>query len=540
MAITQGLLRNDFSYRAPYGSNRRSPSYTNPQRGAAKAPAPAATGALESRSVVRGPGIANDEMDESDDAEMITQTQTPLTANARGPRYTEGSMMDLFTGQRTGTKNANYNADQPITDTNTPYLATKGFWGGLDRVLGNKSNELNEAAQQQQGAKWDAANKLKSSQDREDTVTKNANTFITGRDTAKVTADKDTASSLAGVNKDAATALAGSNATRDNAQAGYAREAATAANTRSVAAANTQDDFNKAAALLIANAKTQEQKDMAASRIAELGAKNGFDVAAATEAFTRAEKLQKNALSNDVKETSNGTFIKNGQVYVADPTDELNYIPVNFEKTRGSGGSGGNTGPGRATKNGQGGEAKTAAQPPASQASDAASVTRSSEPAYLSSDNSPSQNQSLGLNYFGLGTQIPRGLSIQDTQARSSGVNPNAQSSESLGRERASRRTSEQLGLDYSEANPNTQSPENLNFRNQLRQSQEPLEDSLRFPEGFDFNSPEVQESVPPPSVPPPYVPEFLRNMKKDDSRGYKLEQDNNPKRSKPRFYTPR
>jgi hypothetical protein len=368
MAITQGLLRNDFSYRAPYGSNRRSPSYTNPQRGAAKAPAPSSTGALESRSVVRGPGIANDEMDESDDAEMVTQTQTPLTANARGPRYTEGSMMDLFTGQRTGTKNANYNADQPITDTNTPYLATKGFWGGLDRVLGNKSNELNEAAQQQQGAKWDAANKLKASQDREDTVTKNANTFTTGR---------------------------------DETQAGYARDAAELANNRKVRA--DERGFEEARSNTeMANIRKDAEDTRNRNRfLADRGTtrqdtlddqgtanKQKKDAALALEGGLNAR--QQNVLSNNVTQTSDGTFIKNGMPYIQDPTNPLNFIPLSFEKPRGSGGSGGNTGPGRAAKNGQGGDAKTIAQPPASQAAaapDNAPVTRSAKPAYLSSDN---------------------------------------------------------------------------------------------------------------------------------------------------------
>jgi hypothetical protein len=395
MAINQSLVKGEgsFSYRAPY--DRRKPSYNNPTRGAAKASAPASTGSLESRSVVRGPGIENDEMDTSDDADMVTQTQTPLTANARGPRYTEGSMMDLFTGQRTGTKNADYKADQPITDTNTPYLATKGFWGGIDRVLGNKSNELNEAAQQQQGANWNAANKLKDAQNREDTVTNNANTFITGRDAAKVTADKNTATALEKAQEKAAgaladvntlrdTALAGHTSTRDTAQAGYARDAAgalastttnrdtalaghasaaaTAANTRAVAAASTQDGFTKAAASLLASAKTQEQKDKALSDIDILSAKNGYDVEAATAAFKRAEQLQQNALGNEVKENRDGTFTRDGIIYERDPNDSLNMIPINFEKPRGSGSSsGGNIGPGRSPKNGQGGDVKKAA-----------------------------------------------------------------------------------------------------------------------------------------------------------------------------------
>ena len=395
MAINQSLVKGEgsFSYRAPY--DRRRPSYNNPTRGAAKASAPASTGSLESRSVVRGPGIENDEMDASDDADMVTQTQTPLTANARGPRYTEGSMMDLFTGQRTGTKNADYKADQPITDTNTPYLATKGFWGGIDRVLGNKSNELNEAAQQQQGANWNAANKLKDAQNREDTVTNNANTFTTGRDAAKVTADKNTATALekaqekaagaladvntlrdtalaghtstrdttlAGHASKAAGALASTTANRDAALAGYASNAATAANTRAVAAASTQDGFTKAAASLLASAKTQEQKDKALSDIAILSAKNGYDVEAATAAFKRAEKLQQNALANEVKETSDGTFTRNGTVYKIDPNNPLNMIPIEYEKPRGSGSvSGGNIGPGRSPKNGQVGDVKKAA-----------------------------------------------------------------------------------------------------------------------------------------------------------------------------------
>ena len=537
MAINQSLVKGEgsFSYRAPY--DRRRPSYNNPTRGAAKASAPASTGSLESRSVVRGPGIENDEMDASDDADMVTQTQTPLTANARGPRYTEGSMMDLFTGQRTGTKNADYKADQPITDTNTPYLATKGFWGGIDRVLGNKSNELNEAAQQQQGANWNAANKLKDAQNREDTVTNNANTFITGRDAAKVTADKNTATALeeaqekaagaladvntlrdtalaghtsardtalAGHASKAAGALASTNTIRDAAQAGYASAAATAANTRAVAAASTQDGFTKAAASLLASAKTQEQKDKALSDIAILSAKNGYDVEAATAAFKRAEQLQQNALANEVKETSDGTFTRKGIVYKMDPNNPLNMIPIEYEKPRGSGSSsGGNIGPGRSPKNGQGGQVDqdqpTRQAQPNGQVSLASKSSKSS-PAYLSSDSSPSQDKSLDLNYFNLGNQAPRGLTIKDMQSRFSGANPNAQSPEGLGRERSSRRTSEQLGLDYSEANPNAQSSEGLgaeSTQDQLRRSQEPLRESLRFPEGFDFNSQDTNPKTP-------------------------------------------
>lgn len=359
------------AYRAPYGSNRRSPSYTDPQSGGAKAPAPTATGALESRSVVRGPGIANDEMDESDDAEMVTQTQTPLTANARGPRYTEGSMMDLFTGQRTGTKNANYDADQPITDTNTPYLATKGFWGGLDRVLGNKSNELNEAAQQQQGAKWDAANKLKSSQDREDTVTKNANTFTEGR---------------------------------DKTLAGYASTAAELDNNRKVMAADRgfeEARSNKEMDNILKNAEdTRNRNRFLADRgttrqdtLDDQGYATKNRVDEATAKFTRDEKLQENLLNRPTV-NSDGTIINKGEVFEmrdVPGTDRKVPVRINFPGSqRGPSGSSSNKGPSAAQSSTQP-AAQQSSQPPASQvpvAPDNAPVTRSAKPAYLSSDNS--------------------------------------------------------------------------------------------------------------------------------------------------------
>ena len=373
MAITQGLLRNDFSYRAPYGSNRRQPSYNNPTRGAAKASAPASTGSLESRSVVRGPGIENDEMDASDDADMVTQTQTPLTANARGPRYTEGSMMDLFTGQRTGTKNADYKADQPITDTNTPYLATKGFWGGIDRVLGNKSNELNEAAQQQQGANWNAANKLKDAQNREDTITNNANTFIRETATNKVTADTNAATALEKAQEKAAAARATVEEKTAGALAGTQATAAEIANNRKtmsedrarLEAQNNRDIENLRKDADNVRLRNQElsnygrirtdtlddQKTANQQKIDAAASKHGYDV-----------ELQKNTLANEVKEVSDGIFTKNGTFYTRDPLDPLNMIPIKLEKLRGSGsGSGGNLGPGRPLKNGQGGDANKAA-----------------------------------------------------------------------------------------------------------------------------------------------------------------------------------
>ena len=530
MAINQGLLRNDFSYRAPYGSNRRQPSYNNPTRGAAKASAPASTGSLESRSVVRGPGIENDEMDASDDADMVTQTQTPLTANARGPRYTEGSMMDLFTGQRTGTKNADYKADQPITDTNTPYLATKGFWGGIDRVLGNKSNELNEAAQQQQGANWNTANKLKDAQNREDTITNNANTFIRERDTAKVTADTNAATALEKAQATAAGALAGVNTLRDAALAGYASardtakvtadtETARIAQTNAVLNATTQNGFNIEAAKLLASAKTQEQKDKALSDIAILSAQNGFNVEAA-KIKVAADAA---AAGNIIHETPDGNYTQGGKLYTKNEAGKFVHVPL---------GAPPRSAPPKSNLNnvvpqaGQGSQVDqdqpTSQAQPNGQVSLASKPSKSS-PAYLSSDSSPSQNKSLDLNYFNLGNQAPRGLTIKDMQSRFSEANPNAQSPEGLGRERSSRRTSEQLGLDYSEANPNAQSSEGLSaesFQDQLRRSQEPLEESLRFPEGFDFKAPYVNPAV------NPEIPE--------------LSQDNNPvlpSRSYPSYY---
>ena len=515
MAINQSLVKGEgsFSYRAPY--DRRRPSYNNPTRGAAKASAPASTGSLESRSVVRGPGIENDEMDASDDADMVTQTQTPLTANARGPRYTEGSMMDLFTGQRTGTKNADYKADQPITDTNTPYLATKGFWGGIDRVLGNKSNELNEAAQQQQGANWDAANKLKDAQNREDTVTNNANTFITGRDAAKVTADKNTATALEEAQEKAAMARATAEEKAAGALAVTQATAAEIANNRKITAEdrerleaqNNRDTDNLRKDAENVRLRNQALADYGRNRTDTLDDQktaNQQKIDAAIAVESGLNTRQQNALANEVKETSDGTFTRNGTVYKMDPNNPLNMIPINFEKPRGSGSSsGGNIGPGRSPKDGQGGQGDqdqpTRQAQPNGQVSLASKSSKSS-PAYLSSDSSPSQDKSLDLNYFNLGNQAPRGLTIKDMQSRFSGANPNAQSPEGLGRERSSRRTSEQLGLDYSEANPNAQSSEGLgaeSTQDQLRRSQEPLRESLRFPEGFDFNSQDTNPKTP-------------------------------------------
>ena len=362
MAITQGLLRNDFSYRAPYGSNRRQPSYNNPTRGAAKAPAPASTGSLESRSVVRGPGIENDEMDASDDADMVTQTQTPLTANARGPRYTEGSMMDLFTGQRTGTKNADYKADQPITDTNTPYLATKGFWGGIDRVLGNKSNELNEAAQQQQGANWNAANKLKDAQNREDTITNNANTFIRETATNKVTADTNAATALEKAQEKAAGALAGTQATAAelaNNRKTIAEERARLEAENIRATDNLRTDADK---VRLRNQALADRIYLRENTLTDQKTANQEKIDSALAVEGGLNERQKNALASEVKENPGGTFTRNGIIYMIDPNNPLNMIPIEYEKPRGSGSvSGGNIGPGRPLKNGQGGNANKAA-----------------------------------------------------------------------------------------------------------------------------------------------------------------------------------
>ena len=553
MAINQGLIRNDFSYRAPYGSNRRQPSYNNPTRGAAKASAPASTGSLESRSVVRGPGIENDEMDASDDADMVTQTQTPLTANARGPRYTEGSMMDLFTGQRTGTKNADYKADQPITDTNTPYLATKGFWGGIDRVLGNKSNELNEAAQQQQGANWNAANKLKDAQNREDTVTNNANTFTRERDTAKVTAEQEAALARVTAEEKAAVALAGVNKATATAKVTADTETARIAQTNAVLNATTQNGFSEAAAKLLASAKTQEQKDKALSDLAILSAQNGFSVEAA-KAKVAADAA---AAGNIIHETPDGNYTQGGKLYTKNEAGKFVHVPLGAPPRSAPPKSNLNNVVPQAGQDSQVDQDQPTSQAQPNGQVSLASKSSKSSPAYLSSDSSPSQ--------VNLGNQAPRGLTIKDMQSRFSEANPNAQSPEGLGRERSSRRTSEQLGLDYSEANPNAQSSEGLsteslesapadsnrvydpnlvnpeipelsqdnnpkrrgksypnfyettgrnsyndkslsapvqstndpNFRDQLRRSQEPLEESLRFPEGFDFNSQDTNPKTP-------------------------------------------
>ena len=108
--------------------------------------ASAATGALATRDIPMG----------DDQGPPMQDKQTPLRATAASPNYTPGSLMDVIAGNRTGETNPNFDSSKAIGGDNVPYKETSGVGGFFSRVFGNKANELNAAAQREQGAEWKA------------------------------------------------------------------------------------------------------------------------------------------------------------------------------------------------------------------------------------------------------------------------------------------------------------------------------------------------------------------------------------------------
>lgn len=82
------------------------------------------------------------------------ERQGALRATAAGPAYTPGSLMGIITGGVTGDANEAFDASKPIGGANVPYKETTGLGGWFQRLAGNKANQLNAAAQAEQGAEW--------------------------------------------------------------------------------------------------------------------------------------------------------------------------------------------------------------------------------------------------------------------------------------------------------------------------------------------------------------------------------------------------
>ncbi len=120
-----------------------------------------ATGALATRDVP---------MTGDDQGPPMQDKQTPLRATAASPNYTPGSLMDVIAGNRTGETNPNFDSSKAIGGDNVPYKETTGVGGFFKRVFGNKANELNAAAQREQGAEWKADEREAKRLAREDEV----------------------------------------------------------------------------------------------------------------------------------------------------------------------------------------------------------------------------------------------------------------------------------------------------------------------------------------------------------------------------------
>lgn len=83
----------------------------------------------------------------------LAEGQSPIAQQSRSPRYDEGSIMGLISSLRSpGEANPTFDPAKPIGGENVPYQGTSGVGGLFSRIFGNRANELNVEAQQQQAA----------------------------------------------------------------------------------------------------------------------------------------------------------------------------------------------------------------------------------------------------------------------------------------------------------------------------------------------------------------------------------------------------
>ena len=83
----------------------------------------------------------------------LAKGQAPIAAQGRSPRYDAGSLMGLVSSLRSpGEANPAFDSSKPIGGENVPYKGTSGIGGVFSRIFGNRANELNVEAQQQQAA----------------------------------------------------------------------------------------------------------------------------------------------------------------------------------------------------------------------------------------------------------------------------------------------------------------------------------------------------------------------------------------------------
>lgn len=83
----------------------------------------------------------------------LAKGQSPIAQQSRSPRYDEGSIMGLISSLRSpGEANPTFDPAKPIGGENVPYQGTSGVGGLFSRIFGNRANELNVEAQQQQAA----------------------------------------------------------------------------------------------------------------------------------------------------------------------------------------------------------------------------------------------------------------------------------------------------------------------------------------------------------------------------------------------------
>lgn len=83
----------------------------------------------------------------------LAEGQAPIAQQGRSPNYDAGSIMGLISSLRSpGEVNPAFDPNKPIGGENVPYKGTSGAGGVFSRIFGNRANELNVEAQQQQAA----------------------------------------------------------------------------------------------------------------------------------------------------------------------------------------------------------------------------------------------------------------------------------------------------------------------------------------------------------------------------------------------------
>jgi len=83
----------------------------------------------------------------------LAEGQAPIAQQGRSPNYDAGSIMGLISSLRSpGEVNPTFDPNKPIGGENVPYKGTSGVGGVFSRIFGNRANELNVEAQQQQAA----------------------------------------------------------------------------------------------------------------------------------------------------------------------------------------------------------------------------------------------------------------------------------------------------------------------------------------------------------------------------------------------------